>query len=56
MEIMDLLSEINKLGTTVLVVTHEMELVERFNRRVIAIDDGRVVSDGLEGYYAYENQ
>ena len=56
LEIMDLLNEINKLGTTVLVVTHELELVERFNRRVIAIDDGLVVSDGLDGYYEYENQ
>ena len=56
LEIMDLLSEINKLGTTVLVVTHEMELVERFNRRVIAIDDGVVVSDGMDRYYQYENQ
>ena len=56
LEIMDLLSEINKLGTTVLVVTHEKELVERFGRRVIAIDDGRVISDGMDGYYHYENQ
>ena len=56
LEIMDLLSEINKLGTTVLVVTHEKELVERFTRRVIAIDDGVVISDGMDGYYHYENQ
>ena len=47
-EIMSLLQEINNLGTTVLVVTHEMELVERFAKRVIAIDEGLVVSDGLE--------
>lgn len=55
-EIMELLDEINKLGTTVLVVTHEKELVERFTRRVIAIDDGVVISDGMDGYYKYENQ
>lgn len=48
LEIMTLLQEINNLGTTVLVVTHEMELVERFAKRVIAIDEGLVVSDGLE--------
>ena len=48
LEIMTLLQEINNLGTTVLVVTHEMDLVERFAKRVIAIDDGLVVSDGLE--------
>ena len=48
LEIMTLLQEINNLGTTVLIVTHEMDLVERFAKRVIAIDDGLVVSDGLE--------
>ena len=56
LEIMTLLQEINNLGTTVLVVTHEMDLVERFAKRVIAIDDGQVISDGLDGYYRYENQ
>jgi cell division transport system ATP-binding protein len=56
MEIMTLLQEINNLGTTVLVVTHEMDLVDRFAKRVVAIDEGRVVSDGLDGVYHYENQ
>ena len=51
LEIMSLLQEINNLGTTVLVVTHEMDLVERFSKRVIAIDEGVVVSDGMDGYY-----
>lgn len=55
-EIMLLLEEINNLGTTVLVVTHERELVERFTKRVIAIDDGLVISDGMDGYYRYEEQ
>ena len=55
-EIMLLLEEINNLGTTVLVVTHERELVERFTKRVIAIDDGLVISDGMDGYYHYEEQ
>ena len=50
LEIMTLLQEINNLGTTVLVVTHEMNLVEQFAKRVISIDDGLVVSDGMEGY------
>ena len=48
-EIMALLQEINRLGTTMLVVTHEMDLVQRFNNRVIVIDDGLVVSDGIGG-------
>ncbi len=51
LEIMTLLQELNKLGTTVLVVTHEKGLVEQFTRRVIAIDNGRIVSDGMDGYY-----
>ena len=55
-EIMALLQEINNLGTTVLVVTHEKDLVETFAKRVIAIDEGVVVSDGMEGYYSNENQ
>ena len=55
-ELMSLLQEINNLGTTVLVVTHEKELVERFEKRVIAIDEGMVISDGRDGYYRYENE
>ena len=55
-ELMSLLEEINKLGTTLLVVTHERDLVERFGKRVIAIDDGVVISDGMDGYYGYEDQ
>ena len=56
LEIMSLLQEINNLGTTVLVVTHEKDLVERFSKRVIAIDEGLVISDGMDGYYRYEDQ
>ena len=47
-EIMALLQEINNLGTTMLVVTHDHKLVEMFGKRVIALDEGVVVSDGLE--------
>mgnify|MGYP003304987068 CR=1 FL=1 len=56
LEIMELLQEINKLGTTLLVVTHQMDLVEQFGNRVISIDEGLVVSDGMEGYKVYEDQ
>ena len=49
-EIMSLLQEINNLGTTMLVVTHAQDLVQRFHNRVIAINDGLVVSDGMDGY------
>jgi len=51
LEIMSLLQEINNLGITMLVVTHERDLVERFSKRVIAIDQGLVVHDGMDGYY-----
>lgn len=56
LEIMSLLTEINNLGTTMLVVTHEKDLVEQFAKRVIAIDDGVIISDGMDGYYHYEDQ
>ena len=52
LELMLLLEKINEMGTTVLVVTHEKELVNAFNKRVITIDSGNIVSDGMEGYYA----
>ena len=55
-EIMALLEQINTLGTTVLVVTHEKELVDRFSKRVVAIDEGHIISDGLDGYYEYETE
>ncbi len=45
-EIVELLSEINKLGITVIMVTHEHELVSHFNHRVIEIDDGKAVGNG----------
>ncbi len=51
LEIMMLLEKINELGTTVLVVTHEKELVNRFAKRVVAIESGRIISDGTGGYY-----
>jgi len=54
LEIMMLLEKINELGTTVLVVTHEKEFVNNFSKRVIAIDNGHIISDGLGGYYDYE--
>ena len=54
LDLMLLLEKINELGTTVLVVTHEKELVNAFSKRVIAIDSGKVISDGMDGYYGYD--
>ena len=49
-ELMNLLVKINELGTTVVVVTHEKDLVDRFGKRVITIDAGRVINDSVGGY------
>ena len=50
-EIMTLLEEINERGTTVLVVTHNREIVNAFKKRVIAMKKGVIVSDEQEGVY-----
>ena len=50
-EIMELLSEINKSGTTVLVVTHNKELVNEMGKRVILIEDGHIEQDEIRGSY-----
>ena len=54
LELMLLFEKINEMGTTILVVTHEKELVNAFAKRVITIDNGRVISDGMDGYYSYD--
>ena len=50
LEIMTLLERINALGTTVVVVTHERDLVNHFDKRVIMIDHGHVNGDGVGTY------
>ena len=54
LELMLLFEKINEMGTTVVVVTHEKELVNAFSKRVITIDGGELISDGMDGYYSYE--
>lgn len=54
LELMLLFEKINEMGTTILVVTHEKELVNAFAKRVITIDGGHVIGDGMDGYYSYE--
>ncbi len=48
-EIVEMLTEINKMGTTILMVTHEHQLVRDFKRRVIMLEHGRVVADNANG-------
>ncbi len=54
LELMTLFEKINELGTTVLIVTHEKELVDKFEKRVIVINNGEIISDQTGGYYEYE--
>ena len=51
LELMLLLEKINEMGTTVVVVTHEKELVNAFSKRVITIDSGEKTGDSSEGGY-----
>jgi cell division transport system ATP-binding protein len=50
-EIVRLLTKINKFGTTVVLITHSTEIVNRLNTRVITLDDGKVISDVANGGY-----
>lgn len=54
-EIMKLLEEINERGTTVLVVTHNREIVNAFKKRVITMKKGVIISDEQEGEYIDAN-
>ncbi len=51
LEIMRLLARINELGTTVVIVTHERDLVDRFRKRVVLLENGLITGDGI-GYDA----
>ena len=55
MEIMKVLEEINKLGTTIIMVTHDTEIVNKMKKRVILLDSGRIVKDYKEGEYVHES-
>ena len=54
LELMLLFEKINEMGTTIMVVTHEKELVNAFAKRVITIDGSHIISDGMDGYFGYE--
>lgn len=53
-ELMGLFDRINKTGTTVLIATHNRELVDVMRKRVIALEDGKIVRDQARGVYGYE--
>ena len=54
-EIMKILDEINRRGTTVLVVTHNMEIVQAMKKRTITMNNGKIISDVEKGGYFYED-
>jgi cell division transport system ATP-binding protein len=53
-EIIKLLCDINQRGTTIIVATHEKAIVDAFQKRVIAIDKGRIIRDQMRGLYTHE--
>ena len=53
-EIMMLLQEVNKMGTTVVVVTHNNDIVDIMQKRVVTLNEGTVVRDDKKGGYEYE--
>ena len=55
MEIMELLDNINKRGTTIIMATHAKDIVDTMKKRVIAIEDGKIVRDESRGGYGYED-
>lgn len=50
-EIMEILKKINEFGTTILLVTHDRDIVNQLGRRVVTIHDGTIVSDEAHGTY-----
>ena len=54
-EIMKILDAVNKQGTTVLVVTHNMEIVQQMKKRTITMSQGKIISDLEKGGYFYED-
>lgn len=53
--IMAILEQINNQGTTIIMATHNSEIVNQYKHRVIVIDDGRITRDDVEGGYAHED-
>lgn len=54
-EIMDIFREVNKSGTTIVMATHNREIVDEMEKRVIAIEHGHIVRDDAKGVYGYES-
>lgn len=55
MEIMEVLKAINELGTTIIMVTHDISIVKKLKKRVVLLDSGRIIKDYKEGEYKNES-
>jgi cell division transport system ATP-binding protein len=55
MDIMNIFKRINDRGTTIIMATHNADIVNTIRHRVIAIEDGKIVRDEIEGGYGYED-
>ncbi len=55
LDIMSLLNKINRTGTTMLIATHDKEMVDSMRKRVIALEDGKIIRDQARGVYGYES-
>lgn len=55
-EIMEIFQEINNSGTTIIMATHDKQIVDSMSKRVIAIENGEIVRDELNGVYGYESE
>lgn len=55
MDLMSLLNKINRTGTTMLIATHDREMVDSMRKRVIALEDGKIIRDQARGVYGYED-
>ncbi len=55
LEIMEVLEEINKLGTTIIMVTHDTTIVKKYQKRTILLDSGRILKDYKKGTYKNES-
>ena len=54
MEIMEVLESVNKMGTTIIMVTHDIDIVSKMNKRTILLDSGRILKDYAKGTYTNE--
>jgi cell division transport system ATP-binding protein len=53
MEIMKIFDELNKMGKTIIIATHDSNIVDKYKKRVVAFKDKKIFSDEKKGSYKY---